>query len=186
MIDHEIDNAHKGRSCGLTFKCNNLVDQAMIDKLYEASQAGVPVRLIVRGMCSLVPGVKGVSDNIEAISIVDRYLEHPRIFMFYNAGDPQYYLSSADLMTRNIDYRVEVMCPIYDEGHKKTLQDILDIQWSDNVKARVLDATQANRLRLPRKKNAKRIRSQEAIHRYLSKGRLPRLRKLNYKPPSDG
>ena len=156
----------------------------MIDKLYEASQVGVPVRLIVRGMCSLVPGIKGLSENIQAISIVDRFLEHPRVFMFYNGGDPRYFLSSADLMTRNIDYRVEVMCPVYDPAAKKILQDILDIQWADNVKARVLEPNLANRLRLPRKKKTKRIRSQEAIHRYLSKGRLPRLKKLSYRPPN--
>ncbi|MBB3046840.1 polyphosphate kinase [Litorivivens lipolytica] len=184
MIDQEVEAAKGGEDSGLTFKCNNLVDSDLIDKLYEASQAGVPIRLIVRGMCSLVPGIKGVSDNIEAISIVDRFLEHPRVYMFYNGGDPRYFLSSADLMTRNIDYRVEVMCPVYDPVAKKTLQDILDIQWADNVKARVLESNLVNRLRLPRKKKTKRIRSQEAIHRYLSKGRLPRLRKLSYRPPN--
>ncbi|MBN48299.1 MAG: polyphosphate kinase 1 [Spongiibacteraceae bacterium] len=184
LIDTEIQNAKKGRDCGITLKCNNLVDPEVIEKLYQASQAGVPIRLIVRGMCSLVPGTPGVSDNIEAISIVDRYLEHPRVFMFYNRGEPRYYISSADLMTRNIDYRVEVMCPIYDPEHQATLQAVLDIQWSDNVKARTLDAAQSNYLRLPRKKKAKRIRSQEAIHRYLQSGRLPRLRKLDYSPPN--
>jgi polyphosphate kinase len=81
-------------------------------KLYEASEAGVEIRLIVRGMCSLQPGLKGISENIEAISIVDRYLEHPRLYVFYNAGAPEYYIGSADLMTRNIDYRVEVLCPV--------------------------------------------------------------------------
>lgn len=184
LIDNEIDNAREEHDCGITLKCNNLVDSEVIERLYQASQAGVPIRLIVRGMCSLVPGVAGVSDNIEAISIVDRYLEHPRVFMFYNRGEPRYYLSSADLMTRNIDYRVEVMCPVYDKQHQATLQAILDIQWSDNVKARTLDGTQSNALRLPRKKQAKRIRSQEAIQRYLVSGRLPRLRKLDYRPPN--
>lgn len=184
LIDREIQSAEKGRDCGITLKCNNLVDPEIIEKLYQASQAGVPVRLIVRGMCSLVAGTPGVSENIEAISIVDRYLEHPRVFMFYNRGEPQYFISSADLMTRNIDYRVEVMCPVYDPQHKATLQAILDIQWSDNVKARTLDAALGNYLRLPRKKKAKRIRSQEAIHRYLQSGRLPRLRKLDYSPPT--
>ncbi len=180
LIDGEIRSAEKGHDCGITLKCNNLVDPEIIEKLYQASQAGVPIRLIVRGMCSLVAGTPGLSDNIEAISIVDRYLEHPRVFMFYNRGEPRYYLSSADVMTRNIDYRVEVMCPVYDQQHQATLQAVLDIQWSDNVKARTLDAGQCNNLRLPRKKKAKRIRSQEAIHRYLQSGRLPRLRKLAY------
>jgi polyphosphate kinase len=96
----------------MTFKCNNLVDRELVMKLYEASDAGVEIRLIVRGMCSLQPGVKGISENIEGISIVDRYLEHPRVYVFYNAGKPEYYIGSADLMTRNLDYRVEVLCPV--------------------------------------------------------------------------
>ena len=100
--------------CPRFLKCNNLVDRQLTLKLYEASQAGVEIKLIIRGMCSLLPGVAGISENIRAISIIDRYLEHPRVYVAYNRGEPKYYMGSADLMTRNIDYRVEVLCPVYD------------------------------------------------------------------------
>ena len=180
-VEREIANARAGEECGITLKCNNLVDRELVDKLYEASQSGVPVRLIVRGMCSLVPGVKGLSENIEAISIVDGFLEHPRVYVFRNGGKPEYFISSADLMTRNIDFRVEVTCPIYDPKLQETLQDILDIQWADNVKARVIDASHTNSFR-PRKKSKVKIRSQILIHKYLSTGKMPRLAKLDYRP----
>jgi polyphosphate kinase len=108
----------------------------MIDKLYEASRAGVKIQLQIRGICSLIPGVKGMSENIEAISIVDNYLEHSRIYIFANKGEPEVYISSADFMTRNLDGRVEVTCPIYDENIKKELIDIFNIGWKGNVKAR--------------------------------------------------
>ncbi len=149
--------------------------------MYAASQAGVPVRLIVRGMCSLVPGIKGISENIEAISIVDRFLEHARVYVFRNGGEPRYFISSADLMTRNLDFRVEVTCPIYDKQHQKTIQRILDIQWADNAKARIIDESQSNVMRSRRKKTAI-IRSQELIHDYLEDGKSPRLAKLKYRP----
>ena len=151
----------------------DVVDQQLTRKLYEASQAGVKVRLIIRGMCSLLPGVKGLSDNIAAISLVDRYLEHPRVYVFHNRGQPDYFLGSADLMTRNVDFRVEVLCPVRDTAAQETLQHILDQQWYDNVKGRVLDADQENRYTTSKKKAAN-IRSQESIHRYLSTGKLPR------------
>jgi polyphosphate kinase len=182
MIDREIANAARGLRAALTLKCNNLVDREVVMKLYEASQAGVEVRLIVRGMCSLQPGVEGVSDNIEAISIVDRFLEHPRVYAFYNAGDPEYYIGSADLMTRNLDYRVEVLCPVRHQAGKDMLQAILDIQWHDNVKARVLDREQSNRL-VARKPNVAAVRSQEVIHRYLASGKLPRIPRSNMSLP---
>jgi polyphosphate kinase len=173
MIDREIKNARDGYRGLLFFKCNNLVDQELTQKLYEASQAGVEVRLIVRGMCQIKPGIKGLSENIKAISIVDRYLEHPRAYVFHNRGKPKYYIGSADLMTRNIDFRVEVLCPILDADAQKILQDVLDQQWYDNVKARILDADQRNRFRI-QEKRAPTIRSQETIHRYLATGKLPR------------
>jgi len=172
LVDREIANARDGYPASMTLKCNNLVDPELVQKLYEASAAGVQIRLIIRGMCSLLPGVKGLSDNIRAISIVDRYLEHPRVYAFYNRGQPKYLIASADLMTRNLDFRVEVMCPIYDDEARKVLQDVLDQQWYDNVKARVLDAGQTNRM-APGRKSVK-IRSQESIHRYLATGKLPR------------
>jgi polyphosphate kinase len=174
LINDEVISAKEGIKAEITIKCNNLVDERIIAKLYEASQAGVKIKLIVRGMCSLVPGIKDVSENIEAISIVDRFLEHPRIFVFHNRGKPRYFISSADLMTRNLDFRVEVTCPIYDEQLQKRMQAIIDLQWNDNVKARVLDADQENRMLVRR---GTRIRSQEAIHDYLRSGELPSLLK---------
>jgi polyphosphate kinase len=176
LIEQEINNARAGYRAELTLKCNNLVDNQLVMKLYEASDAGVHVKLIIRGMCSLLPGVRGISDNIEAISIVDRYLEHPRAYVFYNRGHPRYLIGSADLMTRNLDYRVEVICPINDPAAQQTLQDILDQQWHDNVKARIIDQHQINEF-VPRRKKAARIRSQESIHRYLATGKLPRYAK---------
>lgn len=184
-VQAEIDAAKRGDECGITLKCNNLVDRELVDKLYEASQAGVPIRLIVRGMCSLVPGVKGLSENIEAISIVDGFLEHPRVYIFRNSGKPRYYISSADLMTRNIDFRVEVTCPIYSPELQQRIQSIIDIQWADNVKARLIDPSQTNAFR-PRKKSAPKVRSQLQIHSYLESGKLPRLAKLDYKARPQG
>ena len=172
LIQREIKHARDGFKASLTLKCNNLVDRQIAMKLYEASQCGVEVKLIIRGMCSILPGVKGISDKVDAISIVDRYLEHPRVYAFHNRGKPDYYIGSADLMTRNIDYRVEVLCPVYDDAAQKMLQDILDQQWYDNVKARDLSVDRLNQFVTDGK--AANIRSQESIHRYLTTGRLPR------------
>ena len=173
-IDREIEHARQGRRAMMILKCNNLVDRQFTMKLYEASQAGVQIRLIVRGMCSLKPGVAGISDNIEAISIIDRYLEHPRVYVFHNRGEPEYLMGSADLMTRNIDYRVEVLCPVKDPAVQRQLQDILDLQWHDNVKARVLNATQDNRM-VERAPKTSALQAQESIHRYLLTGKKPRM-----------
>jgi polyphosphate kinase len=183
MIEQEIENARAGYRASMTLKCNNLVDKQLVMKLYEASDTGVEIKLIVRGMCSLLPGVKGISENIQGISIVDRYLEHPRAYVFYNRGKPRYYIGSADLMTRNLDYRVEVLCPILDEEAQKMIQDILDQQWHDNVKARVIDQNQINEL-IDNKKKVARIRSQETIHRYLTDGKLPRYPKSRMNVPA--
>nr|WP_315157540.1 polyphosphate kinase 1 [uncultured Flavobacterium sp.] len=136
LIDREIAHALAGRKTYMKLKMNSLSDLAMIDKLYEASNAGVKIQLEVRGICSLIPGVKGLSENIEAISIVDNYLEHSRLYIFGNAGFTEVYISSADIMTRNIDARVEVTCPIYDKEIKDELIDNFDIGWQGNVKAR--------------------------------------------------
>lgn len=182
LIDQEIANARDGYPASLTMKCNNLVDVEIAKKLYEASDVGVDINLNIRGMCTLLPAIKGVSDNIHAISIVDRYLEHPRVYVFYNRGNPRYYIGSADLMTRNLDYRVEVLCPISDPDAQKMLQDILDQQWHDNVKARELDSEQINRM-VPAGKSIK-IRSQETIHRYLTTGKLPRYPKSVMRKPA--
>lgn len=144
LIDNEIAHAKMGLPSGIKLKVNSLSDYKMIDKLYEASQAGVKIKMIVRGICSLIPGVKGLSDNIEAISIVDRYLEHPRLYIFENAGRPKYFISSADFMMRNLDYRVEVTCPIYQEDIQQELLDTFMICWRDNVKARDFGSDKQN------------------------------------------
>jgi polyphosphate kinase len=183
LIDQEISNARAGYRAEMTLKCNNLVDRDLVKRLYDASEAGVEIRLIVRGMCSVLPGVKGLSENIEAISIVDRFLEHPRAYVFYNRGNPRYIIGSADLMTRNLDYRVEVLAPIFDRDAQEMIQNVLDQQWHDNVKARVVDQDQDNSF-VPSKKKAARIRSQESIHRYLSTGKLPRYPKSRMHVPA--
>ncbi|THH41694.1 polyphosphate kinase 1 [Neolewinella litorea] len=144
LIEFEIAEAQAGRSAAMTLKMNSLQDKAMIDLLYRASQAGVMINLIVRGICCLVPGRKGYSENIHGISIVDRYLEHARIFHFHHAGEELVYLSSADFMTRNLSHRVETTFPIYDEELKDKILEILDIQLADNVKARLLSDQQGN------------------------------------------
>lgn len=172
LIRQEISHAEAGREAAITIKCNNLVDQDIIKLLYQASAADVRVRIICRGMMSLIAGVTGLSENIEAISIVDRFLEHPRVLIFHNGGQPKYFISSADLMTRNLDFRVEVTAPIKDARLQQRIQDIIDIQWCDNVKARRLDQAMSNEIRKTRSKGE--IRSQEVIHRYLATGKLPK------------
>ena len=183
LIDGEIKNAREGFRAQLFFKCNNLVDKQLTLKLYEASQAGVEIRLVIRGMCSLLPGVSGISENIQAISIVDRYLEHPRVYVAHNRGVPKYFIGSADLMTRNIDSRVEVICPVRDEAAQTLLQDVLDQQWNDNSKARVIDTKQGNEM-VKSSGRATLVRSQETIHRYLQTGKSPRMPKSSMRTPS--
>lgn len=171
MIEREIANITAGKEAEINIKCNNLVDPSIIETLYRASQAGVRIRIICRGMFSMKAGVKGLSDNIQAISIVDRYLEHPRVFIFHNNGKREYYISSGDLMTRNLDFRVEVAAPVENTALQHRVQDIFDIQWCDNVKARILDPLQQNRFRV--RNGGQKIRSQVAIHNYLKSGNLP-------------
>ena len=136
LLDREIKNASEGKPAYINLKMNSLSDYKMIDKLYDASNAGVKIKLIIRGICCLVPGLKNYSENIEAISIVDNYLEHSRVFIFGNNNDPEVFISSADFMTRNIDARVEATCPIYDQEIKQDLIDTFEIGWKANVKAR--------------------------------------------------
>jgi polyphosphate kinase len=144
LIDREIAVAKSGKPAEMLLKINSIQDEAIIRKLYEASQAGVRIRLIVRGICSLLPGVKGFSENIEAISIVDRYLEHARVFVFHNQGKEEIYLSSADWMVRNLSFRVETCFPVYGKSVRRQIKDLLELQWRDNVKARILDKSQRN------------------------------------------
>ncbi|HRT90586.1 MAG TPA: polyphosphate kinase 1 [Bacteroidales bacterium] len=166
LIDNEIKNATAGKKSFIWLKLNNITDRETIDKLYEASQAGVDIRIIVRGMFSLVPGIKNVSDNIKAIGIVDRFLEHTRFMIFHNGGDEEVYISSADLMTRNLDHRIEVTCPVFDESIRKQLKKIFDIQWHDNVKARKLDALQLNKII---SKGEKTVHSQIEVYEYIKR-----------------
>ena len=164
LIDEEIKKAKSGREALLHFKMNSLVDEEMIEKLYEASQAGVPVKLNVRGICSLVSGIPGLSENIEAISIVDKFLEHARVYVFGAGEEAKIYISSADLMTRNLDNRVEVTVPIYDEEAKNEILDNLEISWQDNVKSRWHDGDYDNKYR--RTGVQERNRSQVVLQRY--------------------
>lgn len=165
LIDNELSNAKAGQPSGIILKINNLVDKDLINRLYAAGQAGVPIQMIIRGMCALRPDVPGLSDNIKVISIIDRFLEHPRVMVFHNKGNPQLYISSADWMSRNIDGRIEVGTPIYDERLKQRIMDILELQLSDTCKARVIDADQQNEY--VKRGNRRKIRSQVAIYDYL-------------------
>ena len=144
LVNDEIAAAKAGKEARIVLKMNSLQDDLMISKLYEASRAGVEIRLIIRGICSLVPGVPGHSENIQVISIVDRYLEHARIFHFHAEGSNKIFLSSADWMTRNLFHRIETCFPIYDKRIKEQIMLLLDIQWADNVKARFVDADSTN------------------------------------------
>lgn len=166
LIEREIENAKKGMKSGIKIKLNSLSDLKLIDKLYEASAYGVPVQMVIRGICSLIPGKKGLSENIEAISILDRYLEHSRVIIFENGGDPKYYLGSADWMPRNLDYRVEVTTPVFDDTVKRQLRDHFEIIWKDNVKSRWHNAELDNAYRQIR---GPKIRSQYAMHDYVKK-----------------
>ncbi|HBC3501059.1 MULTISPECIES: polyphosphate kinase 1 [Vibrio] len=165
LIDNEIANAKAGKKAGLTIKVNNLVDKGIVTRLYAASNAGVKINMIIRGMCALVPGIEGVSENIRIISIVDRFLEHPRVVITHNDGDPQVYISSADWMTRNIDHRIEVAAPVRDPRLKQRIIDITNIHFTDTVKARLIDKEMSNSY-VPRG-NRKKVRSQVAIYDYL-------------------
>lgn len=151
LINDEIDRAEKGREAWMVLKMNNLVDPGLIKKLYDASQAGVKIKLIIRGICSLVPGVTGLSDNIECVSIVGRFLEHSRILVFCNNKKPLYYITSADWMTRNIDHRIEVATPILDPALQLELKEYLDLQTHPDAKVRLVDKSLKNLYRPPSK-----------------------------------
>lgn len=165
LIDSEIANVKQGKKAGISLKLNNLVDKKIITKLYEASCAGVNIRIIVRGMCALVPEITGVSENIQVISIVDRFLEHSRVLIAENAGKPLVYISSADWMSRNLDHRIEVGTPILDPRIKQQISDIMEIHFTDTVKARKIDASLSNDY--VSRGNKKKIRSQLQIYSYI-------------------
>ena len=159
LLNREIKNAKEGKEAYTFLKVNSLVDEALIRKLYQASRAGVKIRLIVRGICSLVPGIPGLSENIEVRSIIDRFLEHSRVFIFGNEGKEEIYISSADWMERNLDHRVEVSCSIYDTNVRNEIKDFMELQWNDNSKARIINAKQDNKY-VKRKTGEKEVRAQ--------------------------
>lgn len=164
LIDREIDQAKIGRPAQIIIKLNNLEEKVLIKKLYEASNAGVKINLIVRSICALIPGVQGMSENITVRRIVDRYLEHGRVFVFNNGGDQLVFLGSADWMNRNIYKRIEVCFPIYNKILKQEILDILDLQWKDNAQAVELDYLLQN---VPVQQSGNMLRSQRAIYEYL-------------------
>jgi polyphosphate kinase len=167
-IKREIDNAKKGKKSGITIKLNSLQDTGMIKQLYKANKKGVNIRIIVRGICCLIPGVEGMSEHIEARSIIDRYLEHARYYIFENDGDPEIFTGSADWMTRNLKRRIEVIFPILDDSIKKLILHVIDLQWKDSRKARLIDAAQANTyVDNPESKRA--TRSQQAIYNHIKR-----------------
>lgn len=165
MIDTEIRNQKEGKPAGMILKMNSLADEEMIEKIYEAGAAGVNIQMIVRGMCCLVPGIPGLSDTIKVISIVDKYLEHARVWIFTNGGEEKIFLSSADFMTRNLDRRVEVGFPVLDPLVKKEIRDIISIQLQDNTKAREITRHTHNRYK--KAGRGKKYRAQIDIYTYL-------------------
>ena len=167
LIEREIQNARAGKEAYIILKLNSLVDNEIIYKLYQANNAGVKIKLIIRGTCSLTPGVPGLSENVEAISIVDKYLEHSRVLIFCNGGNEKYYITSADWMTRNLDRRVEIACPIYDKEVQREIRDIIELQLRDNVKARIINADQDNQYVTAN--GTENIRSQVETYKYYQK-----------------
>ena len=164
MIDREMKHAEQGREAVITIKLNNLEEKLLIDKLYEASAAGVKINLLIRSICKLVPGIKGLSENIIIKRIVDRYLEHGRLFWFHNNGNEEIYAGSADWMNRNIYRRIEVCFPVYDEMIKKELKEIIALQLKDNVQA-VWINEELNNVNVAN--NNEKIRSQEFIYQLM-------------------
>lgn len=167
LIAAEIKNAAAGKEAYIHLKINNLADPDIAGRLYRAGESGVKVRIICRGMFAMVPGVEGLSENIEAVSIVDRFLEHSRFLIFCNGGDPKYFISSADWLPRNFDRRIEVTCPVLDPDLKRELRDIFDLAWSDDVKARQISERFDNRYRYPAGEGRRRL--QVDMYEYLRK-----------------
>ena len=168
-IDREIEHVKTGKKGYILVKLNGLEDPAMIDKLYEASQGGVRIDLIVRGICCLRPGVPGLSENIRIVRLVDRFLEHARVFSFRNDGDDELYLASADWMTRNLERRVETGFPITDPDLKAEIRHILKLQLADNTKAVRLNSEMEN---IPVREDAKPVRAQADTYKLVKKGKL--------------
>jgi len=165
LIDKEISNAAEGKEAKITIKLNSLEDRKIIKRLYQASQAGVQIRIIVRGICCLVPGLKDVSENIKVTSVVDRYLEHARIYVFHNGGNKLVYIASADWMRRNLSRRIEVGFQIYDDDIKEFILEVVKIQETDNVKSRIIDEMQSNQY--VKSNPDKPVRSQYKLYEFI-------------------
>jgi polyphosphate kinase len=165
LINREIKFAKAGKPAYMILKVNSLADEGIVQKLYDASNAGVKIRLIVRGICCLVPGIVGFSENITVISIIDKFLEHARVFIFGNNGKEEMFLSSADLMSRNFEHRVEVGFPVLDDDVKQEIKDIIDFQLQDNVKARDINRLNNNKYHKNRLSN--KVRAQVQTYNYL-------------------
>lgn len=174
LIEREITNAQVGKAAAIFLKINNLDDKELINRLYDASNAGVKIRLLIRGMCSLVPGQANFSEKIQVTSIVDRFLEHDRVYVFSNNGNEEVFISSADWMTRNIDFRIEVAVKLVDQQLKQRVLDILELQFNDTVKARYIDKELTNRY-VPRG-NKRKIQAQLAVYDYLKSLEHPETR----------
>lgn len=170
LINKEIKFANHKKPAGITLKLNSLSDSLLIEKLTEAAKAGVQIKLIIRGICCMFTENKKFKKPIEAISIIDEFLEHARVMIFDNNGEPKVYISSADWMVRNIDHRIEVACPVLEKGLRNELIDIVNVQLRDNIKARELDNDLSNQYINPR--NTKKVRSQIEIFNYLNKTTL--------------
>ncbi len=165
LIDNEIKHAKAGKKAYMILKMNSLADEQLIEKLYQASNAGVKITMIIRGMCCLIAGMKGYSENIEVLSIIDKYLEHSRVHIYCNGGDELIYLTSADFMTRNIDTRVEVGFPVYDDNLRKEIRDIINLQLQDNTKSREINSHNTNKYH--KTNSATQHRAQVDIYDYL-------------------
>lgn len=163
LVNQEIENARQNKEAYIILKMNSLQDESMINLLYKANNAGVKIKLIVRGICSLVHGIENQSEHIEVISILDRFLEHGRVYIFGNGGDELMYIGSADWMTRNLSHRIEVLTPILDKDIQNTLRNLIDIQLADNVKARIIDTKQSNTYV---ENSEKKVRAQYATYDY--------------------
>ena len=169
LIRNETNNAKKGKPAWIKIKINNITSRSMIKALYNASRNGVKIQLIVRGVCCLIPNQKGMSENIKGISIIDRFLEHTRFMIFCNGGNNKTFISSADWMTRNLENRVEVTCPIFDEKIKNEIMDVFNIYWNDNLKSRFINSARVNSYRKDKKP---RFRSQSEIYNYYNKKKV--------------
>nr|NQU89227.1 polyphosphate kinase 1 [Bacteroidota bacterium] len=163
-INREIRNIKAGKEAWIIIKLNSLVDKKITRKLYEASRAGVKIKIIARGICILIPGIKNLSENIEAFSIVDKFLEHTRVYIFCNDRDHEYFTSSADWMQRNFDHRIEIACPIYDKQIQEELWTMIQIQLRDNTKARIISRDNTNLYRKTQSND--NTRSQFEIYKY--------------------